>query len=114
MDAQQKPFHAWTIGKKIILFTAHISLGDIRLNKRLIRLVEKQSLLDAHALPTKERMQKELRIVCIQDTGVAPGVLDAWMWSRKPKGEADVSESLRWIVLKICDGYLFKFMIINL
>jgi hypothetical protein len=95
--------------------------------------VEWQSLLDAHALPTKGRMQKEARILCIQDTteldftsqpgisglgrlsyerqhgmylhptlaisesGVALGVLDAWMWSRKPKGEADILESLRWI-----------------
>ena len=27
---------------------------------------------------------------------MALGVLDAWMWARKPKGEADVLESLRW------------------
>ncbi len=88
--------------------------------------------LEAHGEPTVERMAKEARALCIQDTteldftgrpgieglgrlsyerqhgmyvhptlavseaGVALGVLDAWMWARKPKGEADIRESLRW------------------
>jgi hypothetical protein len=34
--------------------------------------------------------------LAVSEGGVALGVLDAWMWSRKPKGEADVLESLRW------------------
>jgi hypothetical protein len=29
--------------------------------------------------------------------GMALGVTDAWMWARKPKGEADFKESIRWI-----------------
>ena len=34
--------------------------------------------------------------LAVSEDGVALGVLDAWMWSRKPKGEADIVESLRW------------------
>jgi hypothetical protein len=34
--------------------------------------------------------------LAVSGDGVALGVLDAWMWSRKPKGEADITESLRW------------------
>jgi len=34
--------------------------------------------------------------LAVSEGGVALGVLDAWMWSRQPKGEADVLESLRW------------------
>ena len=34
--------------------------------------------------------------LAVSEGGVALGVLDAWMWSRKPKGEADIVESLRW------------------
>ena len=140
-------------------------LGDVRLTKRLVRLVDDWSssptksipvacaghaevkaayrlldnagldwraVLGAHGVPTAARMAREARVLCIQDTteldftsqpgiaglgrltydrqhgmyvhptlavsegGVALGVLDAWMWSRKPKGEADVLESLRW------------------
>lgn len=33
----------------------------------------------------------------VSPEGVALGVLDAWMWARKPKGEADIKESLRWV-----------------
>jgi len=29
--------------------------------------------------------------------GLALGVTDAWMWARKPKGEAEFKESIRWI-----------------
>jgi hypothetical protein len=29
--------------------------------------------------------------------GLALGVVDAWMWARKPKGEAAVKESVRWV-----------------
>jgi hypothetical protein len=32
----------------------------------------------------------------VSESGVALGVLDAWMWTRKPKGEADLRESRRW------------------
>ena len=32
--------------------------------------------------------------LAVGEGGVALGVLDAWMWARKPKGEADVLESL--------------------
>jgi hypothetical protein len=32
----------------------------------------------------------------VSEGGVALGVLDAWMWSRQPKGKAEVLESLRW------------------
>jgi hypothetical protein len=143
-----------------------VALGDLRLKKRLIRLVDDLSaqptasiplacggwaetkaayrlldhdaldwraLLEAHAEPTVQRMAQQARVLCLQDTteldftrqpgiaglgrlsyerqhgmyvhptlavsenGVALGVLDAWMWARKPKGEADVPESLRWI-----------------
>jgi hypothetical protein len=142
-----------------------VALGDARLTKRLIRLVddlsahptksiplacgglaetkaayrlldneavEWRALLAAHGEPTVERMGKETRVLCLQDTteldftsqpgiaglgrlsyerqhgmylhptlavseeGVALGVLDAWMWARRPKGEADVPESRRW------------------
>ncbi|CAG0930031.1 Transposase for transposon Tn5 [Planctomycetaceae bacterium] len=34
--------------------------------------------------------------LAVSEGGVALGVLDAWMWARKPKGEADIVESLRW------------------
>lgn len=141
------------------------ALGDPRLTKRLIRLVDDLSaeptksiplacgglaetkaayrLLDneavdwravlaAHGEPTVARMGREDRVLCLQDTteldftsqpgiaglgrlsyerqhgmylhptlavsesGVALGVLDAWMWARKPKGETDITESRRW------------------
>ena len=144
------------------------ALGDSRLTKRLIRLVddlaaqptqsipqacgglaetkaayrlldneavEWRAMLAAHGEPTVERMGLEERVLCIQDTteldftsqpgiaglgrlsyelrhgmylhptlavstsGVALGVLgvlDAWMWARKPKGEVDTRESRRW------------------
>lgn len=141
------------------------ALGDPRLTKRLIRLVDDLSaeptksiplacgglaetkaayrLLDneavdwravlaAHGEPTVARMGREDRVLCLQDTteldftsqpgiaglgrlsyerqhgmylhptlavsesGVALGVLDAWMWVRKPKGETDITESQRW------------------
>ena len=32
----------------------------------------------------------------ITPDGQVPGVIDAWMWARKAKGEADVKESTRW------------------
>jgi hypothetical protein len=35
--------------------------------------------------------------LAVSESGVALGVLDAWMWARRPKGEADVLESLRWV-----------------
>ena len=35
--------------------------------------------------------------LAVTPEGVALGVLDAWMWARKPKGEADVKESERWV-----------------
>lgn len=141
------------------------ALGDPRLTKRLIRLVddlsaqptksiplacgglaetkaayrlldneavEWRALLAAHGEPTVARMSQEDRVLCLQDTteldftsqpgiaglgrlsyerqhgmylhptlavsehGVALGVLDAWMWARKPKGEIDLRESRRW------------------
>jgi hypothetical protein len=141
------------------------ALGDLRLTKRLIRLVDDLSahptksiplacgglaetkaayrlldnpavdwrgLLEAHGEPTIGRMAREARVLCVQDTteldftsqpgitglgrlsyerqhgmylhptlavsesGVALGVLDAWMWARKPKGEVDIRESRRW------------------
>ena len=141
------------------------ALGDARLTKRLIRLVDDLSaeptksiplacgglaetkaayrmldndamdwraILAAHGGPTAARMGREARVLCIQDTteldftsqpgiaglgrlsyerqhgmylhptlavseaGVALGVLDAWMWARKPKGEVDIKESRRW------------------
>ncbi|MFM8442842.1 MAG: IS4 family transposase [Methylococcus sp.] len=141
------------------------ALGDLRLTKRLIRLVDDLSaepmnslplacggwaetkaayrlldndamdwraILAAHGGPTAARMGREARVLCIQDTteldftsqpgiaglgrlsyerqhgmylhptlavsesGVALGVLDAWMWVRKPQGEADIKESRRW------------------
>ena len=141
------------------------ALGDPRLTKRLIRLVDDLSaeppksiplacgglaetkaayrLLDneavdwravlaAHGEPTVARMGREDRVLCLQDTtgldftsqpgiaglgrlsyerqhgmylhptlavsesGVALGVLDAWMWARKPKGETEITESRRW------------------
>jgi hypothetical protein len=34
--------------------------------------------------------------LAVSEDGVALGVLDAWMWARKPKGEADLRESRRW------------------
>jgi hypothetical protein len=33
----------------------------------------------------------------VSASGVALGMLDAWMWARKPKGEVEVKESLRWV-----------------
>ena len=141
------------------------ALGDPRLTKRLIRLVddlsalptksiplacgglaetkaayrlldneavEWRAVLGAHGEPTVARMSRENRVLCVQDTteldftsqpgiaglgrlsyerqhgmylhptlavsesGVALGVLDAWMWARKPKGEPAVTESRRW------------------
>ena len=141
------------------------ALGDPRLTKRLIRLVDDLSahptqsiplacgglaetkaayrlldndavdwraLLAAHGEPTVTRMGREDRVLCLQDTteldftgqpgiaglgrlsyerqhgmylhptlavsesGIALGVLDAWMWTRKPKGEIDITESRRW------------------
>lgn len=140
-------------------------LGDSRLTKRLIRLVDDlaaqptqsipqacgglaetkaayrlldndavdwRAMLAAHGEPTVERMGLEERVLCLQDTteldftsqpgiaglgrlsyelqhgmylhptlavspsGVALGVLDAWMWARRPKGEIDIRESRRW------------------
>jgi hypothetical protein len=35
--------------------------------------------------------------LAVSEDGVALGVLDAWMWARRPKGEADILESRRWI-----------------
>jgi len=35
--------------------------------------------------------------LAVTPEGVALGVLDAWMWARKPKGEADIKESERWV-----------------
>lgn len=32
----------------------------------------------------------------VTPTGVALGVVDAWMWAREPKGEAQIKESIRW------------------
>ena len=34
--------------------------------------------------------------LAVSESGVALGVLDAWMWTRKPKGETDITESRRW------------------
>lgn len=33
----------------------------------------------------------------IDEGGVALGVTDCWHWARRPKGEADLAESLRWV-----------------
>lgn len=35
--------------------------------------------------------------LAVSDTGVALGVLDAWMWTRAARGEVAVPESRRWI-----------------
>ena len=35
--------------------------------------------------------------LAVTPAGVALGVLDAWMWARKPKDQPDVNESTRWI-----------------
>ena len=35
--------------------------------------------------------------LAVTPTGVVLGVLDAWMWVRKPKNEPDVKESGRWV-----------------
>ena len=35
--------------------------------------------------------------LAVTPTGVALGVLDAWMWVRKPKNEPDVKERGRWV-----------------
>lgn len=105
--------------------------------KAAYRLLDNEALdwravLAAHGGPTLERMGREARVLCLQDTteldftgqpgiaglgrlsyerqhgmylhptlavsenGVALGVLDAWMWARRPKGEADIRESRRW------------------
>ncbi|BBA33074.1 transposase [Methylocaldum marinum] len=34
--------------------------------------------------------------LAVSEGGVALGVLDAWMWARKPKGKAAIRESRRW------------------
>lgn len=34
--------------------------------------------------------------LAVSETGVVLGVVDAWMWARKPKGEDDILESVRW------------------
>jgi len=34
--------------------------------------------------------------LAVSEGGVALGVLDAWRWARKPKGEVDIKESRRW------------------
>jgi hypothetical protein len=34
--------------------------------------------------------------LAVGEGGVALGILDAGMWARQPKGEADVLDSLRW------------------
>lgn len=114
-----------------------IACGGLAETKAAYRLLDNAALdwrkaLEAHGQPTVERMAKEARVLCLQDTteldftsqpgiaglgrlsyerqhgmyvhptlavsesGVALGVLDAWMWARKPKGEADVLESRRW------------------
>ncbi len=33
----------------------------------------------------------------IDEAGVALGVIDCWHWARRPKGEPDLAESLRWV-----------------
>ena len=35
--------------------------------------------------------------LAVTPAGVALGVLDAWMWARKPKDQPDVKESTRWV-----------------
>ncbi len=35
--------------------------------------------------------------LAVTPTGVALGVLDAWMWARKPKDQPDIKESTRWV-----------------
>lgn len=35
--------------------------------------------------------------LAVTPAGVALGVLDAWLWARKPKDQPDVKESLRWV-----------------
>ena len=35
--------------------------------------------------------------LAVTPAGVVLGVLDAWMWARKPKDQPDVKESLRWL-----------------
>ncbi|MCB1825527.1 MAG: IS4 family transposase [Candidatus Competibacteraceae bacterium] len=35
--------------------------------------------------------------LAVTPTGVALGVLDAWMWARKPKDQPDLKESTRWV-----------------
>ena len=35
--------------------------------------------------------------LAVTPAGVALGVLDAWMWARKPKDQPDVKESIRWV-----------------
>ena len=35
--------------------------------------------------------------LAVTPAGVALGAVDAWMWARKPKGEADIKESERWV-----------------
>jgi hypothetical protein len=35
--------------------------------------------------------------LAVTPAGVALGVLDAWMWARKPKDQPDIKESIRWV-----------------
>ena len=35
--------------------------------------------------------------LAVTPAGVALGVLDAWLWARKPKDQPDVKESIRWV-----------------
>jgi hypothetical protein len=35
--------------------------------------------------------------LAVTPAGVALGVLDAWMWARKPKDQPDIKESTRWV-----------------
>lgn len=34
--------------------------------------------------------------LAVSETGIVLGILDAWMWARKPKDEVDIRESTRW------------------
>ncbi len=38
-----------------------------------------------------------IRTLAVTPAGVALGVLDAWMWARKPKDQPDVQERIRWV-----------------
>jgi len=71
--------------------------------------VEWREILEVHTTRTVKRMVGQPVVLCLQDTteldftsqpgiaGLALGVLDAWMWARKPKDQPDVKESTRWI-----------------